>query len=86
MHSPVFHMGYIDEACSDSKQFDLVKLVVDLHGGAKTANLRGGAFLPQSVPLVATNFAVKKDPRLRNKEPVCMCMLVYEYMSLSEIK
>ena len=76
----------IDEACSDSKQFDLVKLVVDLHGGAKTANLRRGAFLPQSVPLVATNFAVKKDPRFHNKEPVCMCMLVYEYMSLSEIK
>ena len=56
----------IDEACSDNKQFDLMKLVVDLHGGAKTANLRRGAFLPLTAPLVATNYAVKNDPRLLN--------------------
>lgn len=53
----------IDEACSNSKQLDLVKLIVDLHGGAKTANLRRGAFLPKSVPIIATNDNLKDDPR-----------------------
>ena len=53
----------IDEACHDSKQFDLLKLVVDLHGGAKTANLKRGALLPQTAPIIATNFAMKHDAR-----------------------
>ena len=53
----------IDEACSDSKQFDLLKLIIDLHGGAKTANLRRGAFLPRTAPIIATNFAMKDDQR-----------------------
>lgn len=56
----------IDEAL----QFDLVKLVIDLDGGAKTANLQRGAFLPQSVPLVATNFAIRK------KKTRCVCTYV----------
>ena len=45
----------IDEATANSKQLDKVKLIVDLHGAAKTANLRRGAFLPLSVPVVTTN-------------------------------
>lgn len=56
------HYG-IDEACINSKQLDLVKLIVDLNGAAKTANLRRGAFLPRSVPLIATNSTLKDDPR-----------------------
>ena len=37
----------IDEACSGSEQLDLVKLIVDLHGGGKTVNLKRGSFLPK---------------------------------------
>ena len=52
----------IDEACTNSKQFDLI---VDLHGGAKTANLRRGAFLPLCTPLIASNDVIKDDPSVR---------------------
>ena len=34
----------IDEARSGSKQLDLVKLIVDLHGGGKTTNMKRGLF------------------------------------------
>ena len=53
----------IDEVCTTNKQFDFVKFVVDLYGGAKTANLRRGSLMPHSIPLIATNFKVKDDPR-----------------------
>ena len=52
----------IDEGTTD-KQLDLVKLIIALNGGAKTANLRRGAFRPLSVPIIATNFMLKNDPR-----------------------
>ncbi len=50
------------------KQLDVGELVVDLYNGAKTANLRSGALLPCSAPLIATNTPPntppKDDPRL----------------------
>ena len=46
------------------KQLDVGELVVDLYNGAKTANLRSGALLPHSAPLIATNNPPKNDPRL----------------------
>ena len=45
------------------KQLDIGELVVDLYNGAKTANLRTGALLPCSAPIVATNTPPKDDPR-----------------------
>ncbi|XP_064393840.1 uncharacterized protein LOC135341260 [Halichondria panicea] len=57
----------IDEATAHSKQLDVVKLIVDLHGAAKTANLRRGAFLPLSVPVIATNDKLKDDPRVKSR-------------------
>ena len=54
----------IDEACNGSKQLDLVKLIVDLHGGGKTANLKRGSFLPKSVPIIGSNDMLKNDARL----------------------
>ena len=53
----------IDEVCTTNKQFDFVKFVVDLYGGAKMANLRRGSLMPHSIPLIATNFKIKDDPR-----------------------
>ena len=45
------------------KQLDVGELVVHLHNGAKTANLRSGALQPSSAPLIATNNPPKDDPR-----------------------
>lgn len=45
------------------KQLDIGELVVDLYNGAKTANLRSGALLPCSAPIIGTNTLPKDDPR-----------------------
>ena len=37
---------------------------LDLYNGAKTANLRSGALLPSSAPIISTNNPPKDDPRL----------------------
>ncbi len=49
---------------SGRKQLDVPELVVDLYNGAKTANLRSGALLPCSAPIIATNSLPKDNPRL----------------------
>ena len=46
------------------KQVDVGELVVDLHNGTKTANLRSGALQPSSAPIISTNNPPKDDPRL----------------------
>ena len=45
------------------KQLDVGELVVDVHNGAKTTNLRSGSLQPSSAPLIATNNAPKDDAR-----------------------
>ena len=59
------------------KQLDVGELVVDLHNGTKTANLRSGALQPSSAPLIATNNPPKDDPYfsfvIPRKSPAARC-------------
>ncbi len=43
-------------------------LIVDLQGAAKTASLRHGAFIPLSVPVIATNVAMLFTPCLNGAD------------------
>ena len=53
----------VDDVGGDNKQLNLPALVVSLHGGAMSANCRQGALASHSLPLLATNYAVKDHPR-----------------------
>jgi len=48
---------------SGSSSLDVNDLIIDLYNGCKTANLRKGSLVPQSVPIVATNFSLGGDQR-----------------------
>lgn len=68
---------------SGRKQLDVPELVVDLYNGAKTANLRSGALLPCSAPIIATNTLPKDNPRLvmivYSCTHCCMDMIINSY-------
>jgi len=42
---------------------DISDLIVDLYHGGKVANIRKGSLLPQSLPLVASNFNIRTETR-----------------------
>ena len=42
---------------------DINDLIVDLYNGCKTANLRKGSLVPNSIPMIATNFSLNGDHR-----------------------
>lgn len=48
---------------SKGNSVDINDLIVDLYNGCKTANLRSGPLKQLSVPLIATNFNLKKEER-----------------------
>ncbi len=52
------------KARSKNNSVDVDDLIVDLHDGCKTANLRSGPLKPISIPLVASNFSQKQEDRL----------------------
>ena len=49
---------------SKGNSVDINDLVVDLYNGCKTANLRSGPLKPLSIPLIASNYDLKKEERL----------------------
>ncbi len=58
------------KARSKNNSVDVDDLIVDLHDGCKTANLRSGPLKPISIPLVASNFSQKQEDRL-------LCIYIY---------
>lgn len=58
---------------SKANFLDIPELIIDLYNGAKTGNSVKGSKRPLSIPIIATNFSVKGDPRLAGKVNfVCM--------------
>ena len=47
-----------------SSGVDMNELVIDLYNTCKNANLRRGSLEPRSIPIIATNFALKDEERL----------------------
>ena len=58
------------KARSKNNSVDMDDLIVDLHDGCKTANLRSGPLKLISIPLVASNFSQKQEDRL-------LCIYIY---------
>ncbi len=53
----------IGGAKSKANFLDISELIIDLYNGAKTGNSLKGARTPLSIPIIATNFSIKSDPR-----------------------
>ncbi len=51
------------KATSKGSSVDINSLIVDLFNGCQTANLRSGPLKPLSIPLVASNYNLKKEER-----------------------
>ncbi len=51
------------KATSKGSSVDINSLIVDLFNGCLTANLRSGPLKPLSIPLVASNYNLKKEER-----------------------
>ena len=54
----------IDDPPKSGSGVDMNDLIIDLFNTCKNANLRRGSLVPQSLPIIATNYALKDEERL----------------------
>ena len=50
---------------SKTNQIDITDLIMDLANGSSSANMKMGTMKPQTVPLIASNFAIDEMARYR---------------------
>lgn len=53
----------IDDPPKSGNSVDVNELIMDLFNTCKNANLRRGSLIPESVPIIATNYSLKDEER-----------------------